>query len=371
MGSKKNYFYILTLFLLFFCIGPTYAQDCVFPIESPDKFYNQVSSNIDNKCYSVLENEYKRKISKQYDKRLQQGHIDISKLNLTKYWNELSKKVDSLTSDDGLNESLKNKLSDVRRRLNHAKGNPNSATSAKSAWIFDKDIKGLPPIRSVDDAGGGGKIVLDSAFNEICEAEGGECKQSFKYAQDILNIINAAKQVATYNNLEAISTLANQIGEDNKQWDKFLFESKPMFPQDLWATQFINNLFDWEREQSDSGLLLPPEYQWFFLHPSAAYSYVGKAPDGQQLLPSVYVEVLGVNKWQGKFLTGVSYILEVTDRAQMADISRGVLLTFDNSYHLGITRHKIEGETEYGLSVGIDLANFYLDNIKPKLAKLK
>ena len=103
------------------------------------------------------------------------------------------------------------------------------------------------------------------------------------------------------------------------------------------------------------------------LHPSPGFSYVSDASDGDQLQPTVYVELFGINKWRWKYLTGASLIVEYADRADVDDMGWGALLTVGNKFSIGITTH----DGNFGVTLGIDLANFYKERLKPQIESIK
>lgn len=138
-----------------------------------------------------------------------------------------------------------------------------------------------------------------------------------------------------------------------------------MCPLDLLTTDAFYRWFN-DYDKSTDGFRRPPKYQWFFMHPSPAFEYVSGAVDGEQLKPSVYLEILGVNAWKNKYFTGASIIATYTDRNDVADTGYGLLFTYNN-YSIAITRYG----SETGVLFSLDLANFYNESLKPTINSIR
>lgn len=234
-----------------------------------------------------------------------------------------------------------------------------------SAWAIDFDGQ-LPVLLSESESSVlAPEIELESGLTQLCSDEGSTCPKASESAVRLLQTIALAREIGSYYGQPVIVGLAAKVKEINAGWDQFLFDSKPMYPWDLWLTDVATSKPSAYDEQL--GLREAPDTQYFLLHPAPGFSYVGNASDGDQLQPAVYVELLGINKWRWKYLTGASLIVEYSDRGDVEDMGWGALLTFRNKLSFAITTH----DGDVGVTLGLDLANFYKDRLKPQIERIK
>ncbi len=236
--------------------------------------------------------------------------------------------------------------------------------SRASAWRIDNSGALGPMAGTGDDLVAPG-VAVERLLTEACAAEGAECPRILARADEILAQIMLAGSIGAILGQSTITGLLDKVAEVNADWDRFLFDSKPMYPWSLWLTDRVNRRR--ASYQRRHGLLEPPDTQYFLLHPAPGFAYTGAADDGDQLAPTVYVELLGFNRWRARYLTGVSAIVEYADRAGVEDTSYGALFTFANRYSIGITT----GGGDIGVTLGLDLANLYRERLQPQISRIR
>ncbi len=239
-----------------------------------------------------------------------------------------------------------------------------SPQAYQSAWEIDFDGN-LGPL--VD---GNGQVIepaieLETGLATACATEGDTCPEASMQAIELIQTVRLGKEIAGFYGQPVIAGLAAEVREINNEWDRFLFQSKPMYPWSLWLTDVLNK--SESSYDKKLGLRRPPDRQYFLMHPAPGFSYISEASDGQQLQPSVYVELFGINYWKKRYFTGVSVIAEYSDRANQDDVGWGALFTFANQFSFAVTAN----DGDVGITVGLDLANFYREQLKPQLERIK
>ncbi|MGB5518983.1 MAG: hypothetical protein WBO73_11040 [Gammaproteobacteria bacterium] len=235
----------------------------------------------------------------------------------------------------------------------------------QSAWEIGFDGNLGPLVSDMDSSQVAPKIAIEAGLAKACSLEGDRCPQTSEHAVELVQSIRLSGEIAGFYGQPVIVGLAAKVREINNEWDRFLFQSKPMYPWSLRLTDVLNR-----RESSYDkklGLRAPPDTQYFFLHPAPGFSYINNANDGEQLQPSVYVELFGINKWRKKYFTGVSAIVEYADRSNMDDVGWGALFTFSNKFSFANTSN----DGDVGVTFGLDLANFYKEQLKPQIESIK
>ncbi|OAI51026.1 hypothetical protein AYO46_08795 [Betaproteobacteria bacterium SCGC AG-212-J23] len=179
--------------------------------------------------------------------------------------------------------------------------------------------------------------------------------------------------VASQTTLDAV---AGQVAAKEAIWNQYLYESKPMLPFDFMLTDWLSGGWS-ENRDFGKGFPVPPRTQYFLLHPAAAVEYASGAADGQQMKPTLYLEVIGANRWDPKQRwidapvlnkwSGVSLIVSYADREGIKDTGYGALFTFDNVYSIGVSRYG----SKTGVFLSLDLANLWRDKYKPQYEKYK
>lgn len=357
----------LSIFLLILFIIPAIAfGDC--EIEQKQDAWTNLQALNDKGCSNQLKTEIVLK-------------LQTEGLEAKAGWSRLLEQSvaykNSLPTDSKMQEVFRQLVD----RLKAASEDVKSPASAVTAWqILWRPGK----VAAIDE--NNKAISLKSAIEQSCENEkqasptsastadtptskkSANCLTTIENGESFIEFVNAATGIAKYEAEPRITRLSSYIANVNQQWDRFLFHSKPMYPQDLWFTDLLTK----SSRKAKKGLRAPPNNQFFILHPAPGFSYLKDADQGSRLKPSVYLEVLGYNRWQANYLTGVSYIIERADRANTDNIAhRGILLTFANKYQFGVTHYKFNQTSGYGITIGIDLASLYTSRLKPYADTLK
>jgi hypothetical protein len=151
------------------------------------------------------------------------------------------------------------------------------------------------------------------------------------------------------------------------RWWTYFHQTRSQYPWEVLvnALDFKHKI---SKATSRSRFQLPPNHQWIVAHPEASLEYLKDAPDGEQLKPTVTLEVFGFNRWSWKGektsrAFGVAAVANYSDVATIRDWRFGAVIHVAHRYSFGATRSS--GDTGYFVSA--DLATFIMD--KKKQAK--
>ena len=220
-------------------------------------------------------------------------------------------------------------------------------------------------------------LDIKGAVNAFCGDKASEiCKTTLVQGRELILQWELADRISAIASNEVIRVISNQIAEKESLWNKYLYDSKPMFPPDIFATDLISKRWSYS-DQFPEGFRSPPRTQWFFLHPSFGVEYASAAKDGDQMKPILYVEIIGANRWNEKerwldllglrYFSGFSIIASYADRDGIKDTGYGGLFTFSNVYSIGVTRYG----SDTGVFLSLDLANLFREKYKPDYEKYK
>lgn len=217
-------------------------------------------------------------------------------------------------------------------------------------------------------------ISLVDQVREACESAE-SCTQGLKAAEPLTNALRNVRAVARTNSENALSILQQQVTEKNEAWNRYLFESKPLWPWELAFTDWWHDRYD---DTYTQGFRRPPPKQMILMHPSIGAEWIDKATNGDRFAPTIYVEIVGVNYWNEtnrwfsdswlSSLSGASLAVTVTDRPGINTVGVGPLLTFDNTFEVGINYY---GESEFGIMVGFNLMKLWKDDYEKRVRRLK
>ena len=187
-----------------------------------------------------------------------------------------------------------------------------------------------------------------------------------------LDCVGAANQLAAVLNAvtapirqQNIQLAYDYVFELDARWDRYITEARHQTILDIAATSWI---YDVKTTTTDS-FTAPPAMQLFMFHPAVLIENVGGAVDGDQIQEALALEVLGVNWWDKHnspcgIPCGLSAIVTYADRQMIDDKGYGLMLTLDNKYSVGVTRHG----SESGVFITVDLLKLFQDK-KSQFAK--
>ena len=321
----------------------------------------------------------KKLVAKQLSKEIPKSNMTKADI-LAKAWEGIKNNINNDMGQDwgDLPESdpLKDVYQEVKDRCSKAmedvKKDPKTEDTIMAqfnTWDLTDDLI-LLPIEGTNFE----YIQLKPIFEEVCRSEengNGSCPKTFARSKVLITYLASTERLGRIYSQNRINELNELLSKAvAPKWNKFFYDSKPMYPWDIFFTDFLYDHFSKEeRSTYRNGFRLPPEWQFFILHPSAAIEYVDKAEDGEQLKSAIFAELFGVNKWEKGFLglTGLSVIASYSDRKNVSDVGWGGLITFDNVYSFGVTTRS----GDIGIFVSLDLANLFREKIKPSWDKYK
>ncbi|MEX2197446.1 MAG: hypothetical protein WD886_01440 [Burkholderiales bacterium] len=244
------------------------------------------------------------------------------------------------------------------------------------AWRLPPNLKtDFPDPKELyfpDLPGGEGTIDIAGPADADCkDAASALCRDALAGGKELMFAWRLAHDLSNRLSVSAVSKIGEQVALKRALWNRYLYQSKPMLPLDHIATDFFDGRWK-HSDQYPDGVREPPDTQYFFLHPSVAVEQLNSAPDGQQLKPVLVVEVFGANRWRDdrrwinapllRSLSGASIALTYADRAGVTDIGKGVIMTFENVYSIGVMRY----ESKTSVLFSIDLANLWREKYKDK-----
>ena len=355
--------------------APVYAQGACKKFESnQDDIWTSLQDRVESQCFSEEINAWKKdnlgtdaKIVAGWDQiktRLLESRATVNSFEAT--MGEEAKQLDVPVSYLIARTEF---AIDELRNIGTLK-----PFSRREPWVVDwRTIGGLPAVsiataantqntvRAQDEGGLAGPLG-NLCVKEAELANTDTCPRVSEMAASLMFTVSLALELGAASGVDTINRIASLVASVDDEWDKFLLKGKPMYWLDLLATDFFADY-----KESKGGFKRPPEFQVFFLHPSPALSYIKDAPDGDQLVPSIYLEIIGVNKWRSTGFTGASLIAAYSDNASTDDVGYGVSLTWNSKYTIGLVDH--DGDS--AISISIDLADAYREKLKPQLEELK
>jgi hypothetical protein len=220
-------------------------------------------------------------------------------------------------------------------------------------------------------------VPISAALHADCpDPDAPLCPQTIVQGRSVMDMLGLAQRLSADFSKRSVSMIRTQIEANDALWTTYLYDSKPMLPLDFVITDWLSGGWQVPDPFAD-GFRHPPRTQWFLLHPSIGVEYASAAADGDQLQPTLVLEVLGANRWDPeqrwinlpllRYLSGVSLTANYADRAGIKDTGYGLLLTFSNVYSIGAARYS--GTT--GIYLSVDLANLFRDKYRPRYHKFK
>ena len=267
--------------------------------------------------------------------------------------------------------TLQNALLAARDKI--ATGGEGEGLHRPVYWKFDANSGGFKPAPGqalrID-------ISLHQGFlDEACvERDSALCADTYLAGQQLLRDAHLVERTLTYYAAPIIDMNYREALKRDKQWDAYFDEALFQYPWELVINGlWLNHHDSRPRDAAGNplGFLTPPSAQWIVFHPNVGFEYLGGAADGNQFEPTVFVGLIGYNRWRwsaaGKIenALGLSLITNYSDRAGADDLAYGVMLHYRNNWSLAVTRH----DEETGVLLSADLAQ-YVSGASDKARKL-
>jgi len=366
--------FIFAAACLLLASSPLRAQDCTFNGDT-GAFWNQLQDHFESACFRSEVDKWKAEnLPADADGKTQSAKIIAGWTDVESELEQVRESVDSLQSSFAAGDrvggdpvgKMITRVELARDELKTIAGE--KPFSKKEIWEFEwRGNRGLPPVVFPSTVGAQGAIVVEDFLEGLCGAEakrsgGSACGRTSALSHSLMFSVAQAVELGAASGLKTVNQVADEVAGIDREWDQFLLEGKPMYWLDLVATDLFADYGN-----ADGGFKRPPDYQVFFLHPAPALTYIKDAPDGEQFVPSVYLEIVGVNKWRSKHFSGISLIASYSDNASTDDLGYGLLFTWNSKYSLGILKY----DQDTAISLSIDLAAAYQEKLKPQLDQIK
>lgn len=267
--------------------------------------------------------------------------------------------------------TLQNALLAARDKI--ATGGEGEGLHRPVYWKFDPNSGGF---KQLHEGAPHIDISLHRGFlDEACvERDSALCADTYAASQQIVRDARLIERTLTYYAAPIIDMNYREALKRDKQWDAYFDEALFQYPWELVLNGlWINKHDPRPRDAAGNplGFLPPPSAQWIVFHPNVGFEYLGSAADGNQFEPTVFVELIGYNRWRWSAAgeienaLGISLITNYSDRAGADDVGYGVMLHYRNSWSLAVTRH----DEETGVLLSADLAQ-YVSGASDKARKL-
>ncbi len=263
--------------------------------------------------------------------------------------------------------TLRNAISAAKDDV--ATGRVDEGLHRPAYWKFDRNSGGF---NQVPDVRLRVAIQLYQGFiDDACrERDNAACAETYATGKHILRDAHLVERTLTYYASPIIDMNYREAVKRDRQWSAYFDEALFQYPWELFLNGLWLDKHD-ERPRDTAGNRLgfrtPPHAQWIVFHPNVGFEYIGGAADGNQFEPTVFVEIIGYNRWRWnaageiKNALGLSIITSYSDRAGVDDIGYGLQLHYHNSWSLAVTRHG----SDTGLLLSTDLAQ-YLGEVSTK-----
>ncbi len=217
--------------------------------------------------------------------------------------------------------------------------------------------------------------LFQGFLDEACrERDSAQCADTYAVSKHILRDARLVERSLSYYASPIIDMNYRAALKRDRQWSAYFDEALFQYPWELYLNGLWLEKHD-ERPRDAAGNRLgfhtPPRSQWIVFHPNVGFEYLGGAADGNQFEPTVFIELIGYNRWRwgasGELQNalGLSLISSYSDRAGADDMAYGLMLHYRNKWSLAVTRH----DDETGVLLSTDLAQ-YLSTTSEKARKV-
>ena len=267
--------------------------------------------------------------------------------------------------------ALQNALFAARNHV--AEARENEGLQRPGYWKYNPNTGGFNP-----SANASLRIdvqLFQGFLDEACrERDSAQCAGSYAVSKQILRDARLVERSLSYYASPIIDMNYRAALKRDRQWTAYFDEALFQYPWELFINGLWMDKHD-ERPRDAAGNRLgfraPPRSQWIIFHPNVGLEYLGGAADGNQFEPTVFVELIGYNRWRWnaagelKNALGLSLITSYSDRAGADDMAYGLMLHYRNKWSLAVTRH----DEETGVLLSTDLAQ-YLSSTSEKARKV-
>jgi hypothetical protein len=200
------------------------------------------------------------------------------------------------------------------------------------------------------------ELNLEKAFQADSCRTAQQCDASFKSAVEVYTLSALVHRALERSVLDDIAAIGNMLKVYDARWTAFHTKSRAVFPWEL----IVNNL---SYKSASEGFSGPPNWQWLFLHPSAAVAYDDKQDDKMQ--EALLLDVVGRYRWTwgGKNDAEITHAWGAALAMSWTgdDPGYGVAIHLPQNWSIGVTRSK-DDQTQILLSV--EFAQFVTDKRK-------
>ncbi|WP_138441346.1 hypothetical protein [Marinobacter alexandrii] len=230
--------------------------------------------------------------------------------------------------------------------------NVNRLNSIDPTELEQECRSGYPP---VDD------LNLLNTLEAACTDS--DCQTEFSLVRKLGNQYKMAQSLSNEIVTRGSDAVFAKVNEKDALWDEFFYQSRPMLPWEIAATDWFSGQSD-DNKNFEAGFNTPPKTQVILFHPGIGYEWVDTALETNKGEVSLYVEVLGFNRWRERdrmfrYVSGVSVVAALSDRVGVNNVGGGLMLTLDNDYQFGVNYY---GDGDIGVVLSMNLMNLFRDS---------
>lgn len=219
-------------------------------------------------------------------------------------------------------------------------------------------------------------VNLKKSITENCPkikavpASGSACAKTITNAENIMRLATLMERVMTKYHHRMLGAYRDRYTKRKKQWDSYRDEARPQYQWE-WMINSLRMALGDKRPLDDKGQPMGPQTiptdQLIVLHPGVGVENLTASGANSDTSGTVYLEWIGYNRWRwhgvsGKMTNGMglSLVSSYAQRGQVGDMSHGIMLHYQNSYSLAITR----GQNGSGILFSVNLAEWYRNKMK-------
>ena len=223
----------------------------------------------------------------------------------------------------------------------------------------------------------GGQFLLDYGpiINQRCPQGSSkltpDCVAAIAVATRIIRLVNQTSSLHACVGAKHLESARKQLAMLDSEWDDYFFKTHSQY---IWELFLNERRYRGGRGPNPGNDLFarPPRDQIIFLHPNAAYEYVGGgARNDKSYRPIVFAEVIGYSRfgWDEDIKKGTatfrpgfgaSLVATYTPEKTGSHLGYGFIVHAYNKYSLGVTRRDTGAGKDTTVLLSVDLMRFLL-----------
>ncbi len=187
------------------------------------------------------------------------------------------------------------------------------------------------------------------AYRSACVTlDSDSCREWERSLRFFAAMTYAVEDIAESQSLIIATRVQESVEQYIEDWDEYFDQRKPQLPWELLANEI------WNRDIRTSKYFpQPPKSDLVILHPQLVYTDFDSFDNEVEIESTLLWELVGYNRWDNSFITGISIASTKLDSAE----DLGILLTIRNIFAIGV----IERDDDETAFVSVDLFDFIVN----------